>query len=116
MFCVHTLPWYCKGVLVSYDVCRCVLIRTSSSQSQSAAIVIKTTMDVFALQTMLVLLLMAPSLYLSVSERVRTNQFCCEMLLLLSSARNPATILQSDLLGFATPVTKMEILVTGPRH
>jgi hypothetical protein len=31
------------------------------------------------------------------------------------SARNPATILQSDLLGFATPVT-MEILVTGPRH
>ncbi len=32
------------------------------------------------------------------------------------SARNPATILQSDLLGFATPVTKMEILVTGPRH
>ena len=32
------------------------------------------------------------------------------------SARNPATILQSDLLGFATPVTKMEILVTGPRR
>ena len=32
------------------------------------------------------------------------------------SARNPATILQADLLGFATPVTKMEILVTGPRH
>ena len=32
------------------------------------------------------------------------------------SARNPATILQSDLLGFANPVTKMEILVTGPRH
>ena len=29
---------------------------------------------------------------------------------------NPVTILQSDLLGFATPVTKMEILVTGPRH
>ena len=32
------------------------------------------------------------------------------------SARNPATILQSDLLGFVNPVTKMEILVTGPRH
>jgi hypothetical protein len=32
------------------------------------------------------------------------------------SARNPATILQSDLLGLPTPVTKMEILVTGPRH
>jgi hypothetical protein len=30
------------------------------------------------------------------------------------SARNPTTILQSDLLGFGTPVTKMEILVTGP--
>ena len=41
-------------------------------------------MGVFALQTMLALLLMAPSLCLSVSERVRTNKFCSEMLLLLS--------------------------------
>ena len=32
------------------------------------------------------------------------------------SQRNPSTILQSDLHGFATPVTKMEILLTGPRH
>ncbi len=36
------------------------------------------------------------------------------------SVRNPTTILQSDLLGFATadatPITKMEFLVTGPRH
>ena len=32
------------------------------------------------------------------------------------SPRNPATMLQSDLLGFATPVTKMGILVTGSRN
>ena len=82
MFCVHTLPWYCKAAVVSYDVCRCVLIRRGTSQS--APPVITTTMGVFALQTMLALLLMAPSLCLSVSERVRTNTFCSEMLLLLS--------------------------------
>jgi hypothetical protein len=82
MFCLFTLPWYCKGFVVSYDVVRCLLHRAALEPAPDS--VLEKTVSVFGLQTMLAVLLLAPSVCHSVADRVKTNAFCSEIALLLS--------------------------------
>jgi hypothetical protein len=84
MFCFHTLSWYCKGSVIAYDVFRCLLLRKVVSQTLSSGSVLEATFSVFGLQAMVAVLLLAPSVVLSVADRVQTNAFCSQMLLLLS--------------------------------
>jgi hypothetical protein len=82
MFCLFTLPWYCKGFVVAYDVVRCLLHRAALEPAPDT--VLEKTVSVFGLQTMLAVLLLAPSVCHSVADRVKTNAFCSEIALLLS--------------------------------
>jgi hypothetical protein len=82
MFCLFTLPWYCKGFVVAYDVVRCLLHTTASEPAPGT--VLEKTVIVFGLQTMIAVLLLAPSVCHSVADRVKTNAFCSEIALLLS--------------------------------
>jgi hypothetical protein len=82
MFCLFTLPWYCKGFVVAYDVVRCLLHRAALEPAPGT--VLEKTVSVFGLQTMLAVLLLAPSVCHSVADRVKTNAFCSEIALLLS--------------------------------
>jgi len=82
MFCLFTLPWYCKGFVVAYDVARCLLHRATAKPAPVS--VLEKAESVFALQAMLAVLLMAPSVCHSVADRIKTNAFCSEILLLLS--------------------------------
>lgn len=82
MFCLFTLPWYCKGFVVAYDVVRCLLHNTASEPAPGT--VLEKTVSVFGLQTMIAVLLLAPSVCHSVADRVKTNAFCSEIALLLS--------------------------------
>ena len=69
MFCFHTLPWYCKGSVIAYDVFRCLLLRKDVSQTLSPGSVLEATFSVFGLQAMVAVLLLAPSVVLSVADR-----------------------------------------------
>jgi hypothetical protein len=82
MFCLFTLPWYCKGFVVAYDVVRCLLYRAALEPAPGA--VLEKTVGVFGVQTMIAVLLLAPSVCHSVADRVKTNAFCSEIALLLS--------------------------------
>jgi hypothetical protein len=82
MYCTYTLPWYWKALIVAYDLCKCFLLR---DPERSTASVFDTALNVFFLQAMLSLVLVAPSLCLSVADRVQTNVFVSEMLLLLAA-------------------------------
>jgi hypothetical protein len=79
---IYNLPWYCKGAVIAYDVFRCLLIR--KRDEELTPVTFESTASVFGIQTMVVLLLLAPSVCLSVADRVQTNLFCGNMLLLLS--------------------------------
>jgi len=85
MFCLYTLPWYCKAMILAYDGFKCWQQRHAQSDTSSALDVHSTTVWVFTAQTILALVLLGPSLCLSVADRVQTNVFVSEMLLLLSS-------------------------------
>lgn len=80
---IYTLPWYAKAGLVVYDVIRCWLVKKEPTIADEQS-VYNSTYSVFALQAMILLMLMAPSACLSVAERVQTNRFCCNVLSLLS--------------------------------
>lgn len=82
MYCTYTLPWFWKALIVAYDLCKCFLLQ---NPERSPASVLHTTLSVFFLQAMLCLVLVAPSLCLSVADRVKTNVFVSEMLLLLAA-------------------------------
>lgn len=81
MYCTYTLPWYWKALIVAYDLCRCFLL--PATEQRPSTDVFNTTLNVFFVQGMLSLVLIAPSLCLSVGDRVHTNVFVSEMLLLL---------------------------------
>jgi hypothetical protein len=83
MFSLHTLPWYWKALILAYDVLKCW--QQSGAAGRSPAEVYATTVHVFLCQILLGLVLMGPSILLSVPDRHRTNSFVSEMLLLLSS-------------------------------
>ena len=85
MFCLYTLPWYCKAMILAYDGFKCWQERSSPPGTSSALDVHKTTEWVFAAQTVVALVLLGPSLLLSVTDRVHTSIFVSEILLLLSS-------------------------------
>ena len=72
MFCLFTLPWYCKGFVVAYDVVRCLL--HSAALEQAPGTVLEKTVSVFGLQTMVAVLLLAPSVCHSVSGRQGEDQ------------------------------------------
>jgi hypothetical protein len=61
-----------------------LLLRKDVSQALSPGSVFEATFSVFGLQAMVDVLLMAPSVCLSMADRVQTNAFCSEMLLRLS--------------------------------
>jgi hypothetical protein len=86
MFCLFTLPWYCKGFVVTYDVLRCLLYSKAPELVPGAAVgtMLEKTISVVALQTMIAVLLLAPSVCHSVADRVKTNTFCSQIALLLS--------------------------------
>lgn len=87
MYSFFTLPWYCKGVIIAYDVFRCLVLRKDVAKTQDAPLAVDTlfdtTMHVFVMQALLAMVLLAPSLCLSVSDRLQTNTFVSEMMLLL---------------------------------
>ena len=56
MFCVFTLPWYCKASVVAYDVFRCLLHASQPTTGR----VVDNIVSVFALQSMIAVLLLAP--------------------------------------------------------
>lgn len=80
---IYTLPWYCKAALIVFDMTRCWVVEKNSAFSTPES-VFGYVCNVFGLQSIVVLLLMAPSIFLSVADRVYTNTFCCSMLMLLS--------------------------------
>jgi len=84
MFCTYTLPWYWKGLIVAYDLYKC-FVRVNTEEQTNTALVSQFTLNVFYIQTMFSLVLVAPSLCLSVANRVETNNFVSEMVLLLAS-------------------------------
>jgi hypothetical protein len=79
---IYNLPWYCKGTMIAYDVFRCLLMRKRDEEHDPGTF--ESTASVFGVQSMVVLLLMALAVCLSVTDRVQTSLFCCNMLLLLS--------------------------------
>jgi hypothetical protein len=83
MFILHTLPWYWKALILAYDVFKCW--QQSGTAGRSSAEVYATTVHVFLCQILVALVLLGPSILLSVPDRHRTNSFVSEMLLLLSS-------------------------------
>lgn len=85
MFCLYTLPWYCKAGIIAYDALKCWQQRRAQTAATSTLDVHSTTIWIFCAQTVLALVLLGPSLCLSVSDRIRTNVFVSEMLLLLGS-------------------------------
>ena len=80
---IYTLPWYAKAGLVVYDVIRCWVVQKDSIVADEQS-VYSSTYSVFGLQAMILLMLIAPSVCLSVADRVQTNRFCCNVLSLLS--------------------------------
>ena len=88
MFCLHTLPWYWKALILVYDVVKCWqqdAVTEKSSASKSLEDVYNTTLKVFVFQMLVSLVLTGPSLILSVPDRKSTNAFVSEMMLLLST-------------------------------
>ena len=83
MFSLHTLPWYWKALILCYDVLKCC--QQGSKVARSSVEVYATTVHVFVCQILIALVLLGPSVFLSVPDRLRTNAFISEMLLLLSS-------------------------------
>lgn len=81
---IYTMPWYTKAALVGYDVFRCWIVQQDGANPDTDR-VFQATCSVFGLQTMVTMLLVAPSVCVSVSDRVETNKFCCNVLLLLST-------------------------------
>jgi hypothetical protein len=84
MLCLYSLPWYFKAAVIAYDVFRCLLMRKQTTEAAAVNIVIEAIVSVFCLQTMIALLLIAPSVCLSVADRRQTNIFCSNILVLLS--------------------------------
>lgn len=86
---LYTMPWYCKGMVIAYDVFKCFLLRRRPAEptveTSQTFETFESTTGVFGVQAMIVLLLLAPSLVLSVQDRVKTSLFCGHMLLLLST-------------------------------
>jgi len=60
-------------------VFKCLLLRKDVSQALSPGSVFEATFSVFGLQAMVDVLLMAPSVCLSMADRVQTNAFCSQM-------------------------------------
>jgi hypothetical protein len=85
MFCLCTLPWYCKAFILAYDGFKCWQQQRAPQDAGSALDVHAMTLWIFAMQAVSGLVLLGPSLILSVSDRFSTNVFVSEMLLLLSS-------------------------------
>ena len=83
MYSVYTLPWYWKALILAYDVLKCW--QQSAVGGRSSADVYATTVHVFVCQMLFALVLLGPSLLLSVQDRQQTSAFVSEMLLLLSS-------------------------------
>jgi hypothetical protein len=83
MFSLHTLPWYWKVLVLSYDVLKCW--QQSGAAGRSSAEIYATTVHVFVCQILMALVMLGPSIFLSVPDRLRTNSFISEILLLLSS-------------------------------
>ena len=84
MFCVYSLPWFCKGAIIAYDVFTCLLLRKDTNAARAPGVVADAIVSVFCLQTMIAVLLLTPSVCLSVADRVQTNTFCANTLLLMS--------------------------------
>lgn len=89
MYCTHTLPWYWKALVIAYDLCKCLMLGHTdlppSKPVASQAVVFHAGLSVFFLQAMVSLVLIAPSMCLSVRNRLLTNVFVSEMLLLLAA-------------------------------
>jgi glycerol uptake facilitator-like aquaporin len=83
MFCLHTLPWYWKALILVYDVFKCW--QQDASTTKSVRDVYESTIHVFVFQVLVSLVLVGPSLVLSVQDRKNTNAFVSEMVLLLST-------------------------------
>jgi hypothetical protein len=83
MFILHTLPWYWKASILAYDVLKCWQQTTTPARTSSD--VYATTVHVFVCQILVALVLLGPSAVLSVQDRLRTNSFISEMLLMLST-------------------------------
>jgi hypothetical protein len=66
MFGLHTLPWYWKAITLAYDVLKCW--QQSGAAGLSSAEVYATTVHVFLCQILLGLVLMGPSILLSVPD------------------------------------------------
>lgn len=83
MFILHTLPWYWKAFILAYDVLKCW--QQTSTPGRSSGDVYATTVHVFVCQILVALVLLGPSAFMSVQDRLLTNSFISEMLLMLSS-------------------------------
>ena len=83
MFSLHTLPWYWKALILVYDVFKCW--QQDASTAKSVRDVYESTIHVFVFQVLVSLVLVGPSLVLSVQDREHTNAFVSEMVLLLST-------------------------------
>jgi hypothetical protein len=82
MFSLHTLPWYWKVFILAYDVAKCW--QETGVARRDSEEVYKTVVHVFFCQVLLAVVLLGPSIFLSVKDRFRTNSFVSEMLLMLS--------------------------------
>lgn len=83
MYSLHTLSWYWKALIVAYDMLKCFLQQRKDASAPTDS-ELHTTVVVFAVQLLLWLVLVAPSVCFSVSSRLQTNTFLSEMVLLLS--------------------------------
>jgi len=83
MFILHTLPWYWKAFILAYDVLKCW--QQTATSARSSAEVYASTVHVFVCQILVALVLLGPSAFMSVQDRLLTNSFISEMLLMLSS-------------------------------
>jgi len=83
MFILHTLPWYWKAFILAYDVLKCW--QQTATSARNSADVYASTINVFVCQILVALVLLGPSAFMSVQDRLHTNSFISEMLLMLSS-------------------------------
>ena len=88
MYITHTLPWFYKGSILFYDTMLSMLYQRADYTSESGEVsssMYKVMFQIFFLFLLLCSAALAPTLFLSVYSREKTNKFIAEMLMLLSA-------------------------------
>ena len=82
MFVDVTMPWFCKGTILLYDIAIYMLTPVNVVHYTIDMYVIM--FNIYMLTSMLCMALIMPSVFVGVSDRRRTNRFIMEMLTLFA--------------------------------